>query len=386
MNNSFKYVNGFNAVRFFAVFLVIIGHWGLYYPSGTVQFDILKIFIPWGKFGLPFLLVLSGFLTSSVLFKARLDMETSDSKISIAKNFLVRRALRLLPAYTLMIIVLYCLRFPLIVEHPLYYLTHTSNVLIYITQKPNGLIHVWSLSLQEQFYLLLPWVILYSKEKWLKYIVLCGMGVGVITKYYAMFALGKGFTFLPFHFFEALGLGVLYAYYIYIGKKGQFERVIKLMLPVLLYFGWQMGSYRGSMAGIIYERSMWSYMGLCIIIFTVNNKNAFLKKYFFENTVINYFGKISYGIYLYHYVIGSYFDNYYSEYLKTHHLPFIVGNFVTMYIVKLAIVFKVASLSYKYFETPIIALKTRFNYLKKNDPKTIEIVQSTVLTDVSLRA
>ncbi|MBC7554018.1 MAG: acyltransferase [Taibaiella sp.] len=365
MSKPFKYVNGLNSIRFVAVLLVIIGHWGLYYPRQTVQFELLKVFIPWGKFGLAFFLVLSGFLISSVLFKARRDMTSSDNKFVIIKNFLMRRALRLLPVYYLMLTVLYLLGNVDLHQHPIYYLTHTSNILIYKQQEGNSLVHLWSLSVQEQFYVLLPWFILFMNEKLLKYVIYLGIFFGVASKFFAIYIQHYEFPSLLPHALDSLSLGVLYAYYMYVGRHEKFERVIKFMLPLLLYFGWQMAYFRGTAPGVMYTRTMWSYMGLCIIIFTLNNKNVLLAKYFFENKLLNYLGKISYGIYLYHYPIGNFFDEWFIPFQAKYHLPYFISNFISIYIIKIGIVITVAVLSYNFFETPIINLKKKFNYLKK---------------------
>ena len=125
--------------------------------------------------------------------------------------------------------------------------------------------------------------------------------------------------------------------------------------------------FRGTVVGIVYERSMWAYMGLFIIMFTINNKNEILRTYFFENKVMNYFGKISYGIYLYNYSIGTYFDYHYGRFATAHHFSGIFTNFLVLYIVKFGLVLLVASLSYNYFETPIIELKKKFNYLRRKE-------------------
>jgi peptidoglycan/LPS O-acetylase OafA/YrhL len=229
-------------------------------------------------------------------------------------------------------------------------------------------VHLWSLSVQEQFYLILPWFLLYTNEKYLKPLIIGAILLGFSSRYYDVFINGKPFAFLFYHRLGSLGLGVLYAYFVYKGKRAVFEKYIKFALPILLYLGWQMSMFRGTMVGIIYERTMWTYMGLCIIIFAINNKNKLAKKYFFDNKALNYFGKISYGIYLYHYPLGTYFDYFFSHYNASHHLPYIVSNFVFIYIVKLSIVLLVASLSYNYIETPIINLKKRFNYVKAKAP------------------
>ena len=364
MSQQFKYVNGLNSIRFIAVILVIIGHWGLGYERGTAQFEAIKVFIPWGKFGLAFFLVLSGFLISSVLFKARRDMAANDNKCLIVRNFLVRRALRLLPVYYLMLFILYLLHNKAMTEHPFYFLTHTSNILVYRTQQLNPLIHLWSLSVQEQFYVLLPWLILFVKEKYIKYVIYSCIVIGVVSKFIELEVLHRGFPFLVWHSFDSLGLGVLYAFYTYTGKNKEFEKVIKFSLPLLLYLGWQMSYFRGTAIGVTYERTMWSLMGLSIIIFTLNNDNRWLQKHFFENKTLNYFGKISYGIYLYHYPIGSYFDYHVGNYMTQHPLPYFFGNFYFLYLVKFILVLTVATVSYNFFEQPIIGLKKRFNYLK----------------------
>ncbi len=348
--------------------LVLIAHWGIYYERGTVQFDAIRVVVPWGKFGWAFFFVLSGYLISSVLFKARNDMAEGDSKVGIIKNFLMRRIMRIWPPYYLLLLILWLLNNTIMKEYPWYFLTHTSNILVYRTQKPNGLIHLWSLSLQEQFYLILPWFIMFMNIRLLKWVLYAAIAFGIVSKYYAMFFMGKQFPFLLFQSFDSLCLGVLYAYYVYIDKHKQFEKVIKFMLPILLYFGWQMATrFRGTMFGVIYERTMWNYMGLAIIIFTINNNNKWLQKYFFENKFMNYFGKISFGIYLYHFSIGNYFDYHYGRFLASHQVPYIFTNFIVIYVVKIALVLIVAALSYNYFEAPIIAMKNKFNYLKKKN-------------------
>lgn len=371
MSETFKYVKGLDSIRFIAIVLVIIGHWGVYYDKGTVSHEIIRIFIPQGKFGLAFFLVLSGFVISSVLFKARRDMAEGDSNIKIIKNFMVRRALRLLPAYYFLMLVLFLVKNESVMAHPWYFLTHTVSILVYFSQQANNVGHVWSLSMQEQFYVILPWFILYIKEKHLKYVIYFGILIGMCTKYYALFVLGKTWTSLFYHYLDFLGLGVLYAYYMYVGKQKQFESVIKFSLPILLYFGWQMSLFKGTNFGCIYQRSVWAIIGLSLIMYTINNTNPWLDKYFFNNKFFSYFGKISYGLYLYHYPIGNYFDYFSAQYLKAHNIPVTINNYpvqmsyyFTFYAIKFALVLIIASLSYHFIETPIINFKKKFTYLK----------------------
>lgn len=364
MKEQFKYVDGLNTIRFVAILLVIVGHWGVGADKGQLQFELIRSIIPWGKFGLAFFLVLSGFLISSILFKVRRDMTPSDNKLTIYKNFLIRRALRLLPVYYLVIVTLFIVGVPHIRLHIGYYLTHTANILFYMENVPSPMIHVWSLSVQEQLYVLLPLVILYANEKWIKYFIYGGILLGIGSKFYVHFVQHKEFAFLVFNSFDSLGFGVLYAYHKYKGTDAQFEKTVRFFMPLLLYYCWQFDKFSGFPVVAQFHRTMWSVMSLGIIMYVLRNENKWLQKHFFENKTLNYFGKISYGIYLYHYIIGAYMDNW-ATYMLAHGGPAYIFGYWPFYVIKLGTVLVVASLSYNYFETPIINLKKKFSYLKK---------------------
>ena len=113
-------------------------------------------------------------------------------------------------------------------------------------------------------------------------------------------------------------------------------------------------------------------MGLCVIIFTANNKNAILARYLFENKVLSYFGKISYGIYLYHYATGAYLEEFWLQYRTAHGILQTPQVFVIVYVVKFAIVLLMASVSYYFVESPIINLKKNFKLTKAKNASKME--------------
>jgi peptidoglycan/LPS O-acetylase OafA/YrhL len=120
-----------------------------------------------GNLGVRIFFVISGYLITSIL----LDEMQETGSISL-KWFYIRRALRIFPAvyaYIAVIIILYATgwlvhfpaghSFPLSITHFVRALTYTIN---YTEPRPWSVAHLWSLSVEEQFYLLWPAVLLLS--------------------------------------------------------------------------------------------------------------------------------------------------------------------------------------------------------------------------------
>lgn len=121
--------------------------------SGTRHFfrwDVLEIY---GNFGVRIFFVISGFLITGLLLKERERTGT----ISLC-DFYVRRSYRILPAaYVFMLAVIAAHWHALSWSSILSALTYSSN---YLHDKNWVLGHLWSLSVEEQFYLLWPLTLL----------------------------------------------------------------------------------------------------------------------------------------------------------------------------------------------------------------------------------
>ena len=126
--------------------------------------EILRPMGHLGNYGVRFFFIISGFLITTLLLK-----ELSNTGNISLKAFYLRRALRILPAYYFYIIVIFILSLvPIITLHSgdmLHALTYTMNY----QNVPVGegsaranawyMNHIWSLSVEEQFYLLWPAVL-----------------------------------------------------------------------------------------------------------------------------------------------------------------------------------------------------------------------------------
>ena len=161
-NNRIPSLDG---LRTISVALVVVSHFlplvG-FYNTGNI-----------GILGVKFFFVISGFLITGLLLK-EIDRTSS---VNLTK-FYFRRTLRIFPPYYFYLLVIYlALRFDVIsfTESFRPSLTYTSN---YFVADTWNLLHTWSLSVEEQFYLIFPFVLLFlgtRKIAWLlaALVVLC---------------------------------------------------------------------------------------------------------------------------------------------------------------------------------------------------------------------
>jgi peptidoglycan/LPS O-acetylase OafA/YrhL len=144
-SGRFSSLDGLRAI---SILLVLVGH-----LSGTRHFLTLELGIgDYAHLGVVVFFVISGFLITSLL----LDEHAKYGRVSL-KLFYARRALRIFPASYVFILCI-CLLWAAGVVHlqardVWHALTYTVN---YQTDRSWGFGHLWSLSVEEQFYLLWP--------------------------------------------------------------------------------------------------------------------------------------------------------------------------------------------------------------------------------------
>jgi len=141
---------GLDGLRAVSILLVLAGH-----IAGTRHAYSLAGFLRFGDFahlGVRVFFVISGFLITTLLIAEHKKTET----VSI-RGFYFRRTLRIFPAfYFFLLVIAACSRFGLITLSKgdlLHGLTYTIN---YDSQRSWWVGHIWSLSVEEQFYLLWP--------------------------------------------------------------------------------------------------------------------------------------------------------------------------------------------------------------------------------------
>jgi peptidoglycan/LPS O-acetylase OafA/YrhL len=146
--------HGLDTLRAAAILLVMLYHLSMYSLLPEALNPIASV----GWAGVDLFFVLSGFLIGSQLLKPYLNGTTPS-----LKEFYARRAYRILPAF-LTVLFLY-LAVPLWREAPgpyapWQYLTFTWNLLLLHYPEGRAFSHVWSLCVEEHFYLCLPLLLL----------------------------------------------------------------------------------------------------------------------------------------------------------------------------------------------------------------------------------
>jgi peptidoglycan/LPS O-acetylase OafA/YrhL len=355
-----------DALRFFAVLGVLVSHYWI--PKGLFW---LFADMDWGWIGVHLFFVLSGFLITAILLRCRYIAEnTSQSPLYFIRQFYLRRFLRIFPIYYLVIGIALVLNLPLAREIWGWLVSYTANIYIVVFNRWIGLFsHFWSLAVEEQFYLFWPWLILFLPKKSLAWTMLFVILLAPIYRFSA-YEIHR-FNISPFDFksgtltlgnLDSLGMGALLA--LVHQSKSNKEAIQKYLSRMVLPFG--LFLYTISLALYHYHIKPSVFFSLndfaVSLIFTwlvsaaaIGFKNALGN--ILEFSPLKYLGKISYGIYVYHYFIPFFLASIFGFFKIEYHTPSFT-NFLLASVVSIA----VATLSWHIFEFPINNLKAYFRY------------------------
>ncbi len=359
-----KYVKGLDTIRAMAVMLVFIWHFTTKHALDTVAGILEQLFLPSGVFAVTLFFVLSGYLITNILLHAT---EEEGPRIRIIKNFVVRRSLRIFPIYYATLFVLVITNGILTTELP-YAATYTYNLYSFFTGKwGTGYGHTWSLSIEEQFYLVWPWLIVFVNRRYIKYVFVFIIAMGIISSFLTVQVYNAYFN-VPrnvgtTNWLGTFGIGGLYAYLMRTeGWKAAFKKYLPytcLLLLIPSYY-WKLApAFDVFPHGIYFKITVDSLLSLYIIHFVIHNKSVWLKKNVLENKQLNFIGRISYGLYLYHIPLEPVFKFLQDSLYKVIPSKLVYNGYFSL-LPKFAITFAVAYLSYTFFEQKILRLKRRF--------------------------
>ncbi|MES2795025.1 MAG: acyltransferase [Bacteroidota bacterium] len=367
------YVKSLDGLRFFAVVLVLLDHW----TNGKMGF-------PASYFGVSLFFVLSGFLITGILLRAKTadNLNNRDHSRSL-KLFYIRRTLRIFPLYYLVLLVLYIQNEDFLRQHIFWLITYqTNNYIAYTNTWMGSFDHFWSLAVEEQFYLFFPFVIFFIRLNNIPRVLILLILSSVLLRYWFYFnhhSWVEPYVLMPTSL-DALGLGGLLAYYLFNGKATEMisNKYIKIGLLIslisycLLVIQMKSISEPHNFYSVVLLRFFESLLSVFLIFSFVKIKDkslfAILKRAIFENKFVVFGGKISYGIYIYHHFIYNF---YYSDnsniipqiFNKLNHYSLGFGDNI---FVKLCILFPIvliiSTISWYVFENPINKLKDKYKY------------------------
>lgn len=368
------YFSGLNGLRFLAALAVIITHIELIKGTfGLKSYWINPLFFNLGGLGVYFFFVLSGFLITYLLLAEKEKYQ----KISI-KQFYLRRIFRIWPLYYLIL----CIGFFILPHFEAFKIPYLQvsfeenfypNLFLYLLILPNlafslypavpNIGQSWSIGVEEQFYIFWPLIISRSKSVFKTLVIITS--VLILIKVMVLI-LGLFFRatdwYLPLKLivamskFECMSIGGLGAYFLFNNHKllDFIYKPIVFILSIffsifLIYF-----TPQKLQDGI---HLIYALLFLQIILF-VAKKSV---NTFFENKVFNYLGKISYGLYMYHFMVIPFCIYFYVKYF---HFNSLVIENIVLYSSIILISILISGISYQLFEQRFIKLKSRFSPIK----------------------
>jgi peptidoglycan/LPS O-acetylase OafA/YrhL len=363
------FLSGLNGIRTIAACGVLFSHVNL--TLGKFGLGTFSLFgfskegkaNSWvlGEHGVTMFFVLSGFLITYLLLK---ELEKSN-KIDIRK-FYIRRILRIWPLYFFYLLITFILlRDSIHLDHNmLYYLTFLANIPFILKQGYPGMEHLWSISIEEQFYLFWPFMfLLFVKGRFLKKIVFFILLLSVFRIF--IWSVSP-FSILAFfsvvNRFDCMALGALGAYMVH-----RQHRIVSLInLKYIQYIAWIVLSLlvlnRFHFFNSIIEIFIVEAITLIIIIGQINVKNRIVN---LENTLFSYIGKLSFGLYVYHPLIIILTH----KYIAFNFFNSIYINVICVFLFVFVITLVVSHISYFYFESRFLNLKHKYSVVDSSNSK-----------------
>lgn len=296
-----KYFPEIDSLRAIAVLMVLFHH-----------FFSEKLLL--GNTGVDIFFVLSGFLITGILLNYKERKTFNDS----IKTFYYRRFLRIFPIYYLFIIAAWLLQRKMLHSGELFAVAgyYYNFYIIGGGETSAPFNHLWSLSVEEQFYIFWPFVILLTPKRFIK-VVIIGFIIGSIA-----FSVSN---MLFFHVkyasymhlvscVQALGLGGLLAYY----QREQPEKLAfakehntLLLLGCILCILCTIAFYKRVPVLFSFTRTSNAFLTFFILVrLTMMPLNNVFGKVM-QWGWLQLLGRISYGVYLYHNLIKVILEPYF---------------------------------------------------------------------------
>jgi peptidoglycan/LPS O-acetylase OafA/YrhL len=370
-------LSAINGLRAISVLLVIFHHLEIKYHFFDVFYghpllEYFTYFLHDGHLGVNIFFVVSGFLITLLL----LQEENQFGKISI-KNFYARRALRILPAFVVLLVVYFILQqFNIIQLSPSSWATSLTYTKYLNWWQDWETAHFWSLGIEEFFYLFWPLVFVSGKRLRKIVLILIILIVPIFRIIYGESHMTWMDDFSPFQRMDAISLGCLMAFYqkqiiLLLEKYWTFlfmlSIVVILVLPQLIHeiaaagyckIFFALGTTHGSIGNIAIA---------IIVLYSVHGpKNLWQKILGFKP--MQYLGIISYGIYLWQQIFIS----------GRGHGPW-------GYPQNLIFLLLAAVVSYHFIEKPFLRLKKRFRIVGKKNQGMNQFQEYDTLRQFLLR-
>jgi peptidoglycan/LPS O-acetylase OafA/YrhL len=311
---------------------------------------IVRHMVAAGALGVQLFFCLSAYLITELLLREKERNGALD-----VKHFYLRRILRIWPLYFLVLGLAWALQFVFTEQH--FDLLHVAAYLALLGNWSNVLISVpesvalplWSVSVEEQFYLLWPAFIRKARRNATLIAATLMLATGFVSR-----VLVAHFSRNPDVFIwnstitqlDPIACGILAAVLLN-HRIPRIPSIARVGMMVLGFSAWIFSA----MIGNHYNSSMpLATLGSVLLLFAFLGWNLSM----FHNSGLIKLGIVSYGLYAYHQIVLL---------LWRSVIPWKVNSplrFAGFWFVGLALTICVALISYRWFETPFLRMKERF--------------------------
>ena len=319
--------------------------------------------LPWGT-GVQLFYVLSGFLITGILIDNRPAPGAEiGQRMRVWRRFYIRRALRIFPLFYMVLVATLLIGVPTIRATWPWHFAYASNFYYFSGHPLDPYSHFWSLAVEEQFYLVWPFLTLLLPRRALPATIGLLILIAPVSRIVAV-AGGHalvGSRLLPTSCLDALGIGALLAAAKRTPLAGGWtaKRLARacLVLGLAATVGFKL---LGRRLGEPYWADSLMHSGLVIsygwVVLSASSGFRGPVGAFLEHPWVLYLGRVSYGIYVFHHFMPLL-----TSRLPLQGLPPAAATLVVI-AANTAITLVLAAVSWRLYEKPLNDLKRLVPY------------------------
>ncbi len=311
-------------------------------------------------YGVTMFFTLSGFLITYLLLLEKIKF----GGINI-RMFYIRRIMRIWPLYYFYLLVsllaLFIYQRDALNGNVIFYFVLLANVPFILGQQFPVIGHFWSLGVEEQFYLFWPWVVrkLSRLVTWLTVFIAVILALKLLFWFY-YHRTGDPVPMSAIHItrFHCMAIGALGAVLVSRGNSRLLRAVYSPFTQVLVWGVIALTAVNKFNVYALVNDEIIAVITLLVIVNVSGNPRSFVT---LDNTAMNYIGRISYGIYVYHPLVIFLSYQWFGKLIRGLETN---TRYILVYLLVVFVTIGLAGLSYKFFETPFLKWKDKFARVK----------------------